>query len=415
MTTTALAPDARRNVALFSAANSTSVKPTFRFEKRVFEGATEESDVLVVEDLPVFRAGTFRDSMGFQHTWEGIHMSQMVAHFDLLRSRGILIDVPARAGHPGFLTNSLHEVIGYHTALRMETRTNQVDGEDYEYLLATFEVTDPDAIKKISSGTWRNVSAEVGGFISNNETEFWPVYQGVAYVDIPAVEGLKSFNNHNGVGKTFSLMQLDNDKEIPVPDKDDKSTGTGAGTPAPQIDPAYHARASFTFSINGQQTNDFAAVQAHITGIEAQNATLVAAQGEAKQANRKSFIKGLAEGDAPKILASQIPSMEVYALGMPDEAWTAFQKAYEDAPALSSVSVHGSAGSKNPTGTTPPGTAAKPSELETTLEIFLHNKMSGMAAPKLKQLASYAKLRTASPADEALKSRIDAALADIPA
>jgi hypothetical protein len=411
-----LAPDARRNVALFSLAENQPSKPKFRFEKRKFEGKTEESDVLIIEDLPVFRSGTFRDSMGYQHTWESIHMSQMVAHFDLLRSRGILLDVPTRRGHPSFLTNSLDEVIGYHTGLRVETRTSPVDGEDYEYLLATFEVMDPDAITKISSGLWRNVSAEVGGFLSNNETEFWPVYQGVAYVDIPAVEGLRSFNNHNGVGKTFSLM-LDTDKEAPVAGENDKN-GTGSGTPAPQVDVAYHTRASFTFSIGGKQTNDFAAVQAHITSIEAQNSTLVAAQAEAKTANRKAFIKGLAEGPTPKILAAQIPHIEGYALNMDDDSWTAFQKAHEDAPALASVSEHGNpGGAQNPGGTTPVGQQAPagPSELETQLEIFLHNKRTGLPAEKLKQLGSYSKLKSATTTDENLQSRISAALQGIPA
>lgn len=427
MTTTVLAPDARRNVALFSVGgDQTTVKPKFRFEKRVLEGKAEETDVLIVEDLPVFRSGTFRDSIGYQHTWESIHMDQMVSHFDLLRSRGILVDVPTRAGHPGFLTNALKEVIGYHTGLRAETRTNSVDGEDYVYLLATFEILDPVAAQKVSSGLWRNVSAEVGGYITNNEAEFWPVYQGVAYVDIPAVEGLKSFSNHNGVGTTFSLMQADADKEAPVSGTTTTTLnttppgGTPPTTPAAQspADVAYHGRANFTFSIGGQQTSDFAAVQAHITGLEGQVATFAAAQAEAKDTNRKMFIKGLAEGATPKILASQIAGIEAYALGLPDDAWAAFEKAHTEMAPMAAVSQHAQGTGTNAGGTTPVGGAAPVNdELAVAAEIVMNHRRSNMPTDKLKATGSFGKLKAAdvSKLDATTAAAVSKALAGIPA
>jgi hypothetical protein len=413
MTDTLLAPEARLNVALFSAGANMPGKPKFRFEKKLFEGATEAADVLIVEDLPVFRSGTFRDSMGYQHTWESIHMDQMAAHFKLLKDRHIFEDVPTRKGHPGFLTNAIDEVIGYHTALRTETRNNPVSGEDEVYLLATFEVMDPDAIGKISSGLWRNVSAEVGSYLSNNETEFWPVYQGVAYVDIPAVEGLKSFNNHNGVGKTFSLM-LDTDKEdaVTAPNLPNPNPAPPAAGPVTPTDLAYHGRANFTFSIGGRQTNDFSQVQAHITQMEAQNSTYAAAAAEAKIANRKDYIKGLAEGATPKILASQIPNIEGYALKMDDESWTAFQAAHDGMPALSSVSQHGNATTGgqqvNPSGSTPVGgQPTGDAELDTAIGILEMHSRSGMKADKIKATPSYAKVKAAKP-DHPLLAKIPA-------
>lgn len=407
-TTTTLTAGARRNVVLFSVAFADAKK---RIEKRTgLDG--QPFDVLVVEDLPVFRSGTFRDSMGFQHTWEPLHIDQMVANFNLMSSRGYLTDVPVRKGHPGFLSNTTDELIGHHTAVRAETRTLPTDGSEQNYLLANFEVTDPAAIEKISRGTWRNVSAEVGSFTTNNETEFWPAYQGVAYVDISAVEGLKSFNHHNGVGQTFSLM-LDTEKQedavtAPIlPNTTPAAPAAPATPPAPTTqtptDVSYHSRANFTFSINGVQTQDFTKVQAHITSIEAQNATLTAAASEAKEVNRKAFIKGLAEGATPKILASQIPAIEGYALALPDEAWTAFTKSYEDMPSLPSVSQHANAtvgGQQvNPNGVSavsaqqPAGDKA----IQDAADTVKHHKLSGLPADQIKATASYNKLKALKP------------------
>lgn len=400
MTDTKLPLMARQNVVLFSAGTS-GVEPKFRYEDRdsLVEGG-ESFKVLIVEDLPVFRSGTFRDSMGYQHTWEGMHIDQMVQHFNLLRDRGIMPDVPVRRDHPSFLRSNTDEVVGTHMSLKSEKLKNKVDGEEYDYLLATVEVSDPGAMEKVARGTWRNVSAEVGGWTSNNETEFWPVYQGVAYVDYSAVEGLRTFSSHNGVGQRFSIMLEGSDKEAPV---SGETTNTSTGTPAPQapaqnsgLDPAQFARANFTFTINGQQTNDFSAVQAHITGLET-------AASEAKSANRKSFIKGLSEGDTPKILASAIDSIESFALDLNDEGWAAFAKSYESAPAVAAVSQHDT-GQTNPQGKSPVGgTPAVSTEFTTAAAIVRQHKLSGMKPEKIKLTDSYKKLVAGDPTNAVLQ------------
>jgi hypothetical protein len=400
MTIATLANAARRNVVLFSAAFADAQK---RIEQRDGVNGVKH-DVLVVEDLPVFRSGVFRDSMGFQHTWEPLHIDQMKANYDLLTARGYMPDVPVRRDHPGFLTNVTGDVIGHHTGLRTETRTNPVDGSEQNYLLATFDVTDPGAMDKISRGTWRNVSAEVGSWLTNNETEFWPTYQGVAYVDVSAVEGLKSFSNHNGVGKQFSLMLDGDDKEdaVTAPVLANTNPATPAAPAAP-TDAAYHGRANFQFTIAGQPTNDFAKVQAHITSIEGQNATFAAAQAEAKESNRKAFIKGLAEGSTPKILASQIESIEGYALKLDDDGWTAFTKSYETVPALSTVSQHANATSLgqqvNLNGQTPVPTQQNGAEDQVEIwagTVDMHSR-SGMKADQIKATPSFKKLQAAKP------------------
>lgn len=408
MTTATLPLAARRNVALFTLAESLSFQPKMRFAKTT-NAAGVEVDALILEDVPVFRSGTFRDMMGFQHTWEDIHIDQMVSHFDLLRNRGIFRDVPTRRGHGALFADPIDNVIGYHTALRSERRTNQVDGEEYLFLLAGYEVLDPTAIEKISSTLWRNLSAEVGSFLTNNETEFWPVYHGVAYVDIPAVEGLKQFSRQTGFGETFSVM-LNTDKEAPV--SGNANTGTQQTAtpptppvpppappvqpPAPQMDPAAFARASFMFTINGRQTNDFSAVQAHI-------ATLEGAANEAKAANRRMFIKGLAEGPTPRILAPQIEGIEGYALTLDDDAWAKFESSWGVAPATPVTGQHGAPVNGTTPASVPEGAGTGTAgEIEVAAEIVRQHRRSNMPTKALEATASFRKLKALDPTNKAL-------------
>lgn len=399
MSTATLPSEARRNVALFTLASDLSAQPKMRFVK-VRNSAGQDVDALVVEGVPVFRSGTFRDSMGFQHTWEGLHMDQMVAHFDMLKNRGIFADVPIRKGHGALFGDPIDGVIGYHTALRTEKRTSPVDGKEYDYLLADYEILDSDAINKISSKLWRNVSAEVGPFLTNDEAEFWPVYQGVAYVDIPAVEGLKQFSKANGVGEKFSVFMLDDKKEAPVGTEDNNGQqGTTPPPVQPQFDAAQFARANFQFTIGGRQTQDFAAVQAHITGLET-------AQAEVKNSNRSAFIKGLADGAAPKILASQIEGIELYAMKLDDESWSAFEKSWGTAPSTPVTGNHGQStpqGQALPPASTPEGSAPQGTDEVTTLEdIIAHHKRSNMPRAALESTKSFQRLKALKPDSSAL-------------
>lgn len=387
-------------------ADSLPQQPKMRFAKST-NAAGEPVDALILEGVPVFRSGTFRDSMGFQHTWEPLHMDQMVSHFDLLAQRSIFKDVPVRKGHGALFGDPIDNLIGWHKALYAEERVNPVDATEYRYLLADYEILDDDAIQRISKKLWRNVSAEVGTFLTNNETEFWPVYQGVAYVDIPAVEGLSSFSKHSGVGTKFSVFMPNIEKEAPVGTENNPPVVTPpqvqppAQPPAvPQMDAAMFARANFTFTIGGRQTNDFSAVQAHIN-------TLEAAATEAQEANRRAFIKGLAEGDAPKIFAAQIPQIELYALKLDEEGWKAFEQSWGATPALPHTANHGmpeqTPGASVPGGNPPaPATGDQLSEEERLVAIIKHNRRGNMPAKVLQETSSYRRLKEINPQHPAL-------------
>lgn len=347
MNTATLPAEARRHVTLFAAA-----PPEGSYRKTWRTDATSGKKSLLLEDVPVFRAGVFRDSMGEQHTWEDLHMEQMVDNFDHLIKSGIMPGAPVRKGHNGFFDSGaaiMDGLIGWHTGLRVEKRRNNVDGQSYNYLLANYEILDEDAAKKIDSGLWKSVSSEVGGWRSNDEAEFWPVYQGVAYVDFPAVEGLTKFGSANGVGTTRSIMI---EKENAV----DTSTLPGqTGTPAtpPAVTPGgqvvtQHAAPTQTFEFtlaNGAKTTDFSAVQAELT-------VLGTFKKETLEAARVDFVSSLVSGN--KMLEANREASVAFAKSLDDAQFTAWKASWESAPVVAALGVHGQ-GTTNHSGQAPAG------------------------------------------------------------
>lgn len=396
MSTSTLTPEARRNVALFSTFSVAGAARKYR--KQNADGQT----VLVLERVPVFRSGTFRDSMGTQHTWEDMHMTQMVDNFNHLLKTGIMSGAPVRKGHPGFFTSGseiMDSLIGWHTALATEEQLNPVDGQRYTYLLADYEILDPTSIEKIDAGLWKNLSSEVGTWTSNAEAEYWPVYQGVAYVDFPAVEGLKAFASANGVGSKFSIMS----EETAVPDKDDKTTAPPVTPPLPPAPPAVQPSgqhqapapvaqpqapaqpvAPHQFTIGGRTTTDFAAVQAHISNLEA-------FQKESLEAGRKSFIGSLVSGN--KMYASNQADAESWVLTLSNEQFEGYKKQWDNAPVLPTLGNHAE-GTSNHSGTQPAGSQpqGEPSEKETLEERVKAFRMTGMTEDQIKATPTFARL-----------------------
>lgn len=129
-----------------------------------------------VTGLRIFRAGTFADSTGKRSRYTRADLDKMVENFDKLTTGGIFPHVPVREDH----TRSIASVIGYFTALR----------RDGNFLVADIEFTEPPAVQKYANKTYRARSAEVGDYIDNDGTSYNPCILGVAFCDIPAVEGL---------------------------------------------------------------------------------------------------------------------------------------------------------------------------------------------------------------------------------
>lgn len=385
---TTLAPEARRNVSLFSSGDLVASRP-LKFAKKKKDDGT---DALVVTGQPIFRSGTFRDSMGFQHTWDDFHMQQIVSNFDLLKGRNVFTDPPVRKGHGSFFGERMDGLVGYMTGLATEKFTNPTDNKEYTYLLADYEVLDKAAQDAIASGLWRHRSFEVGFYTSNDDAEFWPVAMGFAFVDIPAVEGL-NFSKLPGIGSAYSMMF---EKEAPVTTPVDTTTPPAAGATAPAAPatpaapapaPAAHAAPVppvHKFSINGAETTDFAAVQAHIT-------TLEQFRTETVTAGRKNYVSSLASSN--KILATQVPQLEEFALGLSDEQYKKWCESYASAPATPLLGNH-AAGTSNHNGTAELTEAQKQNEIDKG--IVGQHRAAGMAQDVLEKTPSYSRLKAAN-------------------
>lgn len=342
----------------------------------------------IVKDVPVFKAGTFRDSWGDQHTWTAEHLQQMVDNFDLLRLRDIFPDVPVRQDH----SSSIDRVMGYFHALRT----------DGSLLIADLHVTEPTSLDKLARGTYRSRSLEVGMFVANDESAYWPVVFGVAYVDIPAVEGLHSKPNaqisyfsyaaeENPMSGAAGTAPANATTPVPgvtinlnqpndlAPAKPAVSEHAAPAAPAP-VAPAPAPGA--TFRINGVETTDFAKAQAHIDTLEA------FAKGTV-EAGRKNFVSKLAAEN--KITATQKPDLEAFALGLSDDQYAAWCKTFDGAPAAALLSQHGNA----TTGGAPAGEIDPKEDRKSVLnETIKMHERAGMKPEQIKKTSAYQELQT---------------------
>jgi hypothetical protein len=357
--------------------------------------------------LRVFKTGTFKDMFGSEYTWESAHLEQMVTNFKLLRDGGNLPNIPVRADHE----RSVNSVVGYIDDVYLDE-----DG----FLAADIEFTEPDAFQKYERGTFRSRSLEIGMYETNNGAVYFPVVVGLAFVDIPAVEGL--FSRSDARTTAFSLVD---DKETPVAEQQtppeeeqEQQTPEGevppAGTPAPvpegQAPPAGspapggegestgqerppaesqqrgtatpsgvtpvadNAATVMAFRVNGAQTQDYRAVQAHID-------TLENTVQESIRTGRASYVQSLARDN--KIAATQIEGMTALAQGMNDAQFEEFKKIYAEAPSSGLFALHGGGEGGTPT------VDGEPSDLEIAEETVINHRRAGMPEDQIKATGSY--------------------------
>ena len=286
--------------------------------------------VMQFKNVPVFRSGTFRDSMGEQLTWSHTHMLEMQNHYHLLRDMGAFEDVMVRAGHGSFFGDDpLKGVIGYVTDLRVEKMTSKNDGQEYSVLLADYEILDVDAQAKIGSGLWRNRSAEIGDFITNDDQVYGPTFVGFAYVDRPAVQNLNSF----GAQRT--------EEPITIITEDSTMTQPTHQNPPLPANPAPHV-----FRLGEKNSSDPAEVEAYIASLTSQNsnyaaqvASLTEFRTEALKEARHSAIRALADGPDAKILSTQVDGLIAFADASltDDKAFQAWIATYSDMPSVGIV------------------------------------------------------------------------------
>lgn len=324
----------------------------------------------IVRDVPVFKVGTFRDSMGEQHTWNKEQLDRMVQNFNLLKSNDTFPNVPVRADH----SYSIDKVFGYLESVRA----------DDAFMYADIHVTEPTALDKLARGTYRSRSLEVGTYADNNDFPYWPTVFGLAYVDIPAVEGL-----HGKASNEISYFSMIPDKENSVGTENTQpisgglnlhlhttAAPTASGTPAaPAADSTHGALAKpHTFRINDADEKDYAKVQQHIAILEGFRKTSI-------EIGRADFVKGLAKDG--KIAAPQEAPLIAMVTDMDDTKYEQFKAVYEVAPKLSVFELHGNqSGNSEPT----PGGEVDPKK--DAIEIYESQlkdlRRSGMSEEKIK-------------------------------
>lgn len=118
-------------------------------------------------------------------------LDAMVERFAWLTASGIFLP-PIRLDHSW----SVLSVIGWFESIETYRRIDETDQVEKAFLRGTVRITGsvdytPEQIvKAIKLGSLRNRSSELGGYITNAGVELPLIFYGVAYVDIPAVEGL---------------------------------------------------------------------------------------------------------------------------------------------------------------------------------------------------------------------------------
>lgn len=340
----------------------------------------------IYSGVAVFRSGTFRDSNGDQSTWEDFHIKQMIDSWDYLTGKNIVQSVPARDGHKSWLVSDIPgrgEVVGWHKDLVRKVLKSPHDGKQYDYLLVDYELTQQYAVEKQENGTWRNRSAEIGGYRTNDEVELWPVYLGFAFVDFSAVEGLNFTSTQTGA-KFFAYFG-GNDQGATVTDNQG-AAGTGTALPFPQsvTPPAQPAVQPFVFSINGQNVSDYNQVQNYINTTSVRNAQLEQFAKDTREAGRKSFVSGLV--GANKITAPQQAEMETFALGLSEEQYDQWEKMWSAAPVAPILGNHGVGTVANPSNGAEPAAQAL---VDAEAVVKMHERGKAMTADQIKNTNAY--------------------------
>jgi hypothetical protein len=368
-----------------------------------------EGEVLIFTDIPVFRSGTFRNSMGEQNTWDDFHLAQMISNFEILQSRHIFERGPVRRGHGSFLTDPMTNLVGWVTSARTSKAVAKSDGNEYTYYLASGYIFEKDAMEYVGNGHWRNRSAEIGPYSTNDEMEVWPLLYGFAFVDIPAVEGLDAFGK--SLVNAGKRLIADDPKEFsmsgttpPVappapPAAPQPPAAVETAPPAAPANPPAQGASTHTapppqlasFRINGTETSDYAAVQSHIAVLEA-------FRTEAIQTGRSDFISSLVTSG--KITGPQAEAFSKLVLGdeesgtppMTDAQFKAFKAPWEVAAPVQVLGNHGQSSGVNSSQNGGAVESPEAEEIKTLQGQVEMHRRTGMTEDKIQQLPSFKRL-----------------------
>ena len=187
--------------------------------------ASKEGKLL--KNVEVFKSGTYK-GVEFKNS----ALDKMVANFHYLKAFGKFPNVPVRADHPAIfgVGGVINRVGGYIADLR-KVGTK---------LVADFRITNDEMWERIMEGTYISRSTEIGTYDDNEGTIYSPILFGVAWVDIPAVEGLSpkfslskdknvkllNLNSINSMNKEKTTLSKETELEKVESEKDATPTKT---------------------------------------------------------------------------------------------------------------------------------------------------------------------------------------------
>jgi hypothetical protein len=275
---------------------------------------------LIVRGLKVFKVGAFKNSKGHRNEWTAERLQRAVDNFNTLRRTRIFPDVPVRIDH----TSSMRDVVGYFHELHF----------DGQFLVADVLFTKRSAHDEYVAGHLRNVSLEIGQYETNDEAVYDDVVQGLAFVDIPAVEGLhqRASGDDDMAVKAETETPVEPDPVVPDPVE---PPAEPEPVPVPQPDEAKvdaHQRPAVqTFRVNGAESSDVATVQAHIDSLEK-------FRSDMRSTIRDTFVDDLVKQG--KILGPQVESFKAHAASLSDVQFEAFRTMYDGMPAHNLLAKH---------------------------------------------------------------------------
>lgn len=155
---------------------------------------------------------------------------------------------------------------------------------------------------------------------------------------------------------------------------------------APTTPPAAEAenKATATVLVNGTSFTVPSPVAQRLT-------TLENFQSETVTAGRKNFVASLAAGDKPKIAASQIEQLEVFALSLSPEQFETWKASWNAAPGHALLGNHGQ-GTSNPDGNSNSRTKLE-DELDIARETVANHRRANMSQEAIEKTASYQRMQ----------------------
>jgi len=330
---------------------------------------TERNDdgTAVLTRLPVFKTGEFTSNNGKRKKYTSGDLQAIASNFKTLKE-GVLPNVPVRANHG----QSVNEIVGYHDRLYVEG----------DVLYADITFTEPEAAGKWDRGTYRNRSSEIGAYTTNEGEEFDLAFVGMAFVDLPAVEGL---DNHYSLARDTGDTVF-TQEDLDAARKEGVDEGYKSGHTAGLAEGAATAASAFSapqgavtkFSLNGSETDNAEEIQAHIAGLEETVAKF-------SQDERRRYVEGLAEDN--KILASKVDETV--------ELVSKFDAAgFENFKAIYSNSVELPQFQSGDTGNEGGGsTETKLTEMDRHLAVVDNFRKAGLTEAQIEQSSAYQKIQ----------------------